>query len=148
MDRETSPLLADFPVVVTLPIQWGDQDAFGHVNNTVFLRWFETARIAYSERVGFDQLLKTIGVGPILAAIHCNYRRQVKYPDTIQIGARVTKLGRTSLIMQHHAVSLNQQTLVADGDSTIVSFNYRDQRPAALSPEMRAAMESLEAKSL
>lgn len=148
MDREVCPLLSGFPVVVTLPIQWGEQDMYGHVNNTVFFRWYETARVAYAERVGFDQLMKTVGIGPILAAIHCNYRKQVKFPDTIQIGARVTRLGKSSLTMEHHAVSLNQQAVVADGDSTIVCFNYRDQRPTAISAEMRAVIEKLEGKSL
>ena len=44
MDVEPTDALTDFPTTVTLPVQWGDQDAFGHVNNTVYLRWFESAR--------------------------------------------------------------------------------------------------------
>ena len=148
MDREVCPLLSGFPVVVTLPVQWGEQDMYGHVNNTIHFRWYETARVAYAGRVGFDQLLKTVGIGPILAAINCNYRKQVKFPDTIQIGARVTRLGKSSLTMQHHAVSLAQQVVVADGDSTIVCFSYRDQRPTPIPADMRAVIETLEGKSL
>lgn len=147
-DTEISPLLCDYPVVVTLPVQWGEQDLYGHVNNAVYFRWYETARVAYAERVGFTQLLETHGLGPILAAIQCNYRRQLKYPDQIQIGARVTRLGRSSFNMEHRLISLGQQEIVADGDSTIVCFNYAQQRSARLPEEMRRAVEALEGKSL
>jgi acyl-CoA thioester hydrolase len=148
MDSAISPLLSGYPIVVTLPVQWGEQDMYGHVNNTVYFRWYETARIAYAEKVGLPEMTQTLGVGPILAAINCNYRRQVRYPDTIQIGARVTRLGRTSLTMEHHVVSAKQGVLVADGDSTIVCFNYRDQKPVPVPDTLRAAIEKLEGKPL
>ena len=68
----TTPLpaeLADFPVSIELPVQWGDQDAFGHVNNTVYFRWYESARIAYLERLEMADQNSALGLGPILAAI-------------------------------------------------------------------------------
>ena len=49
--------LAGYPLVIDWPVQWGDQDAFGHVNNTIYFRWFETVRIEYFERIGFNALL-------------------------------------------------------------------------------------------
>src|SRR4029078_12793433 len=92
--------LAGQPLVIDLPIQWGDQDAFGHVNNTVYFRWFESARIKYLERIDLSE--QTAGtLGPILAAVSCNYRRQVKYPDHVVIGARITRIGRSSLAMAY-----------------------------------------------
>ncbi len=88
MDSETKtePLLAEFPVVITLPVQWGDQDAFGHVNNTVYFRWFESARIAYFERIGLSHVLDVEPIAPILASISCDYRRPITFPDTVQVG--------------------------------------------------------------
>ena len=65
MDPETAALLDGFPVVITLPVQWGDQDAFGHVNNTVYVRWLESARIAYGERVGLARLMAAERIGQI-----------------------------------------------------------------------------------
>src|SRR5262245_14878734 len=93
--------LRDLPIVVEIPVQWGDQDAFGHVNNAVYFRWFESARIAYLEAVKLGDRTAAGGLGPILAAIDCNYRRQVKYPDTIRVGARVTRIGRSSIGIEH-----------------------------------------------
>jgi acyl-CoA thioester hydrolase len=140
--------LSQYPVVISLPVLWGDQDAFGHVNNTIPIRWFESARIAYIETPQIAELLRSEQVGPILAAISCNYRRQIKYPETVQIGARVTQLGRSSLTMAHAVWSETQQMIVADGESTIVIFDYAAQRPVRISEPMRAAIGNLEGRSL
>ena len=74
---------------------------FGHVNNTVFFRWFESARIAYLDRIGLSRLMAGEQIGPILASITCNYRRQLTFPDTVEIGSRITRIGRTSMTMIH-----------------------------------------------
>jgi len=138
----TELTLASFPVAITLPVQWGDQDAIGHVNNTTFIRWFESARIAYLERV---QVMHAEPVGPILAAVHCNFRQQVKYPCDVVIGARVAKTGRTSLSMQH-AVFLagDANLLLADGDSVVVMFNYETNQPVELPATLRESIAQLE----
>lgn len=148
MTAEAWPELAGFPVVVRWPVQWGDQDAFGHVNNTIFFRWFETARIAYLERLGLARLSTSDPLGPILAQIGCNFRRQVGYPDWVVIGTRVTRLGRTSFGMEHVLVSEAQRAVAADGQSTIVVFHYERQRPEPIPDALRAQIEAMEGKSL
>ena len=110
--------------MIPWPVQWGEQDLFGHVNNAVFFRWFETARVAYLERIGVQSLRVGQQVGPILAAIKCNFRRQLTYPDTVEIGTRVTHVGRTSITMTHVMRSRAQGAIVADGEGTIVMFDY------------------------
>jgi len=143
-----TPLSLDrFPVVIPWPVQWGDQDLYGHVNNTIYLRWFETGRIAYLEKIGFDAWLVTHRIGPILAAVKCNFRQQLRYPDTIRIGSRITRIGQTSVTMEHAIWSENKNIVVADGDSTVVSFHYDQQSPVPVPAEIRAAIEKLEGKS-
>jgi acyl-CoA thioester hydrolase len=137
---------ADYPVVISLPVQWGEQDKFGHVNNTVFFRWFESARIEYLNRIGLSEMMERERVGPILAAIGCNYRRQLTFPDTVDIGSRVTRIGRSSITMSHALWSQRQQALVADGDSTIVAFDYQTQRPVSVPDSIRQAIEKLEGR--
>ena len=66
----------------------------------------------------------SLGLGPILAAIGSNYRRQVRFPDRVIIGSRVTRIGRTSIAMEHAVWSTAQQAIVADGHATIVVFDY------------------------
>ena len=138
--------LADYPVSITLPVQWGDQDMFGHVNNTVYFRWYESARIAYLDRIGLSDMMERQRVGPILAAIGCNYRRQLTFPDSVDVGSRIIHIGRSSLKMTHGLWSQRQQALVADGESTIVTFDYQTQRSIPLPDAIRQAIESLEGR--
>ncbi|MCH2183930.1 MAG: acyl-CoA thioesterase [Mariniblastus sp.] len=137
-DRNRKPeQLADYPVVVELPIQWGDQDAFGHVNNIVAFRWFESSRIAYIEQSQVGNFMDRSGLGPILASVTCNYRRQLHYPDTVSIGSRVTKIGRTSMTIDHAVYSEKLQMITTDGVSTIVIFDYQANRPVRVPDELR-----------
>jgi acyl-CoA thioester hydrolase len=136
--------LADFPVVILLPVQWGDQDAFGHVNNTVYFRWCESARIEYLDKLGLADRMRTEGIGPILAAITCNYRSPVTYPDQVQVGARITRLGRSSVTMEHVIYSEGQRRVVADSTSTLVVFDYNRQASHPIPDDVRSAIEHIE----
>ena len=138
--------LDGFPVIFTIPVQWGEQDSFGHVNNTNYFRWCETARIVYLERIGFSSIDAETGLGPIVAHIGCNFRKPVEYPDTLHIGARVSRLGNSSFKMDHVVVS-ESLGLVADADSTLVVLNYKTSRPESIPAHIRAAIEKIEAKS-
>jgi acyl-CoA thioester hydrolase len=136
-------LLSGFPVVVTLPVQWGDQDSFGHVNNTVYLRWCETARVDYLVRIGL-WLEQPGGIGPILASITCDYRRPLNYPDAVGVGARVTKIGNSSFRMEHRVVSRELGAIAADAHSTIVVFDYKHNKSVPVAEPVRKAIEALE----
>jgi acyl-CoA thioester hydrolase len=140
------PELAAHPVIFTLPVQWGDQDAFGHVNGVVYFRWFETARVEYLGRGGLAHLMAGGGQGPILASIQCNYRRQLKHPDSILVSASITQIGRTSMKMRHLVYSQSQQAIAAEGESTVVMFDYAAQRPMAVPDDIRRQIEQLEGR--
>ena len=141
------PELSIHPVTISLPVQWGDQDAFNHVNNVVYYRWMESARIEYFKQVGLGVGISPQGIGPILASLKCDFRRQLAYPDTVLISSSIASIGRTSLKMAHLIYSTAQQTIAAEGDSVIVMFDYRAQKPLVVSDEIRAAIDSLERSS-
>jgi acyl-CoA thioester hydrolase len=145
-DVARPPDLATAPLVIELPVQWGDQDAFGHVNNTVYFRWMESARIAYFRQGGFGELMSSAGVGLILASIKCDYRRQLTYPDSLLISASVVHIGRTSIKMSHRIYSLSQKAVAAEGESVIVMFDYTHQRPVLVADDIRRRVEELEKK--
>jgi acyl-CoA thioester hydrolase len=140
-------LLAEFPVVISIPVQWGDQDAFGHVNNTVPHRWFESARIELFGRIGLLDLRKEQGIGPILAAVACDYRRQINFPDTVQVGIRVARVGRSSIGFEHAIVSEAQGAVVAEGTSTTVVFDYQAHKSHPVPETVRRAVEALDGRS-
>lgn len=142
-----NPLLAEFPVVIALPVQWGDQDALGHVNNTVYFRWFESSRIAYTERFALFDTLRRTRVGPILAAIGCDYRLPVEFPDTVEVGSRVVRMGTSSMAMEHALVSRSSGVVAAQSMSTLVLYDYAAGRSRAIPDEIRRAIEGLEGRS-
>ena len=91
--------LAGYPVVVETPVAWGEMDAFGHVNNIVYFRYFETARIAYFARLDVPEFLGRDPTGPILAETTCRFRAALAYPDTVSVGARVANVGEDRFVM-------------------------------------------------
>ncbi|WP_240911136.1 acyl-CoA thioesterase [Paludisphaera soli] len=143
---EMAALLAEYRVVVVQPVQWGEQDPFGHVNHVHYFRWYETSRIAYARKVGLMELHQRDGVGPILASIANDYRRQLTYPDTVHVGVRVTRIGVASISLEHKIFSESQGSLAAEGTSTLVIFDYRAQRPTRVPDAIRSAIEALEGR--
>jgi acyl-CoA thioester hydrolase len=144
-DTPRPPELADHPLALSWPVQWGDQDAFGHVNNVVYFRWMESARIEYFRRSGLGTIDNT-GIGPILASIKCDFRRQLKYPDSLLITGSILSIGRTSMKMAHRVYSETQRAIAAEGDSVLVFFDYRSQRPVVVPDEVREQIEKFEGR--
>src|SRR6476661_7874682 len=132
------PELAGHPLVITIPVQWGDQDLFGHVNNVMYFRWMESARIEYFRVGGLSDMMSRHGSGPILASIKCDFRRQLTYPDTLLVSASVASIGRTSIKMAHRIYSTTQKAVAAEGDSVLVAFDYQSQRPVLVPDDIRA----------
>lgn len=142
-NSEPEDPLTGYPVVVQLPVAWGDMDSFRHVNNTVFFRYFETARIAYLDRIGFEQEMQESGIGPILASTHCRFRRPLTYPDTIRIGARTTELHGDRFVMEYRIVSEAHGAVAADGGGVVVAFSYRTHVKAPVPAAVRQAILGL-----
>jgi acyl-CoA thioester hydrolase len=133
-------LLDEFPLMVMVPVAWGDMDAFAHVNNTVFFRWFETARMAFLHAVGFAAGGDAAGVGPILASTSCRFRRPVEYPDTVTVGVRVTDLADDRFSHGYRVVSHARGEVVAEGEGVVVSYDYGTGRKAPLPDAVRGAI--------
>jgi acyl-CoA thioester hydrolase len=139
-------LLAGYPVVIELSVAWGEMDAYRHVNNVVYFRYFENARLEYFRRLDWFEFERQTGVGPILAATQARFRKPLTYPDTISVGARIASLAEDRFTMEHLIVSHSQGTVTTEGQGTIVSFQYRTGQKTPLPKEMRQRIETLEAK--
>ena len=138
-------LLKHFPVILDVPVRWGDMDAFQHVNNIVYFQYFESGRIAYFEALQIDDFLSGRKVGPILASISCQFRFPVTYPDTLQVGTRVSQIGSDRFVMEHRAISTRHDRLVAESEGTGVSFDYAAQRKAPIPDAVRMRIMEMEA---
>jgi acyl-CoA thioester hydrolase len=148
VEKTVETLLEGYPVTIALPVQWGEQDAFGHVNNTVYFRWFESARIAYFMRMGLVAFQDGDRIGSILASSSCDYRRSITFPDTVHVGIKVTRIGRTSIGFAHRIISEAQTVLAAEGTSTAVIFDYDAKRPHPVPEAVRQAIAAIEGQVL
>lgn len=137
-------LLKGLPVVIEIPVVWGDMDAFQHVNNIIYFRYFESVRIAYFEQVGFFEVLEEIGIGPILASTQCKFKAPLSYPDTISVGTHVSNLQEDRFLMTYRVVSHRMQRIAAEGDGLIVAYNYRENKKAPLPDQVRSRILDLE----
>ena len=139
--------LKDYPVQFPLTVAWGEMDAFQHVNNVVYFRYFESARIEYGRRVTLMDMKAQEGIGPILAATSARYRRPVLFPDQLLIGVRVSRLGEDRFWQQYAIYSQQQHAITTEGEAEIVLFDYHNQRKAALPATLRQRIEQLEQRS-
>jgi acyl-CoA thioester hydrolase len=136
--------LAGFPVVIDIPVAWGEMDALRHVNNIVYFRYFESARIAYFEKLRFWEFMNQTGVGPILASIQCKFKIPLTYPDTVSVGTRIPSIEQDRFVMEYRAVSHKSQAIAAEGEGVVVSYNYRESKKTALPEEMKQRILALE----
>jgi acyl-CoA thioester hydrolase len=137
-------LLAGYPVVVQLPVQWGEMDSYRHVNNVVYFRYFETARLEYFRRLDWFEYEAEKGIGPILQATQARFRRPLTYPDTISVGARVLALEEDRFTLEHRIVSHAQGTVVTEGQGTVVTYHYAEGRKVPIPEELRRRIAALE----
>lgn len=134
--------LAHYPVIHHQPIHWGEMDAFNHLNNVVYYRYAESARIGYLQTLGmFDGSMATV-----LAQSSCQYLRPVTYPDTLLLGVRCQRLGNTSIVMEYSYYSTAQDTIVATAEAVVVRLDSDGKRKLPWTEEERARLLALEAK--
>ena len=143
MEKEN--LLKHCPVIIEVSVAWGEMDAFQHLNNTTYFRYFESARIAYFERLNLLTYMENTGIGPILASTSCRFKIPLTYPDTVSIGTCVSEIEPDRFTMVYYVVSHQHQKIAAEGTGLIVTFDYKENKKALLPPEVRQRIEALEA---
>lgn len=114
----------DCQVLIELPVAWGEMDAFQHVNNVVYFKYFESARIAYFDKVGVNESQKASGIGPILASTQCRFKAPLTYPDTVTVGATVETLDEDRFNMRYFVKSAKSGRVVAEGEGLVVFYDY------------------------
>lgn len=140
MTASTRP--EDFGFFFEIQTRWADLDALGHVNNTNFFVFDESARLEY-----FGELMRSDAEfwksrGLILARIEADFIAQLHHPATLRIGFRIARMGRSS--MQTQAGMFSGDRLIAVTRGVVVWFDYRQQKPQPLPEDVRAMIRSRE----
>ncbi len=119
------------------PVRWGDMDAMGHVNNTVYFRYLETARIEWMYQVGCTP--DPQGQGPVIVNAFCNFYQQLQYPDEVLLKLYVSDPGRTTFETWGTLERVGEPgVLCAAGGATIIWVDFPRQKAESLPDWMRA----------
>lgn len=134
----------DFAHFYPLTVSWGDMDALGHVNNTVFYRYSEDGRMDYLQRA--LEVIPGAGHGgaPILADLRCRFLQQLRFPAQVEIATRTARIGNTSFHMQQALFQRGGREPVAAFDAMLVWFDYSNQSSAPVPEVVRAHMRQME----
>ena len=141
--------LADFHVVIDQPVAWGDMDSFGHVNNVVYFRYFENARVEYFRRIGWWEYMdrdrhrpdRGVDPGPVPPAGRSTRTRCGPGPRWCRSAPTGSRSGTCS-------VSRATGELVTEGDAVVVCIDYRANAKVPMPEELRKRIEELEASGV
>ncbi len=123
-----------------LPIRWGDMDAMNHVNNTVYFRYMEQARIEWLESLGYGTGQHT-DEGPVIVNAGCTYLVPLIYPGNVEVRMFIGHPGRSSLPTHYELRLQGNEKLYATGDAKMVWINPASGRSIPLPDNMRALAE-------
>ena len=127
---------------MTIATRWGDNDAYGHVNNTVYYQWFDTAVNAWLVEVGLLDIEHGDPIG-LVVETGCNYFEPLSFPGDVEVGIAVDRLGSSSVTYRIGVFGAGRDEPSAQGHFTHVYVGREDRRPAPLPDDWREKLERL-----
>lgn len=119
-----------------MSIRWGDMDAMGHVNNTVYFRYLETARIDWMSSIGCQPDPK--GEGPVIVNAFCSFYKQLEYPGDIRVKMYVSDPGRTTFESWATIERVDQPGVIfSAGGATTIWVDFQNQKARTLPDWLR-----------
>lgn len=132
----------DFPWLLPLATRWMDNDVYGHVNNVQYYSFFDTAVACHLvEQAGFDpRNAEAIG---LVVETRCQYRREISFPETVEIGLQVEKLGNSSVVYRIGIFTAANEEAAAIGRFVHVYVDRTTRRPVRVPDRVRDALAAL-----
>jgi acyl-CoA thioester hydrolase len=121
-----------------MPIRWGDMDAYGHVNNTVYFRYMEQARIEWLEAMGFRVRLG--GLAPVIINARCTFMQPLTYPGTVEVRVFAGPPGRSSFETYYEMRVEGSQDLAAEGAAKVVWTDSGSGKSVAIPDPVRVLL--------
>ena len=134
-----------WPISTEIKVNWGDMDALGHVNHSVYAKWMETVRMMYFSEIGMMNLYDDSNIGPILARIEIDYELPIVFPDVVTVSTSVSRIGNSSFDMRYKIESLsNNGKSAATGSVVCVVLDYSSGMPHKIPLKLRESIARLE----
>jgi acyl-CoA thioester hydrolase len=134
---------AGYKAFRTIGTRWMDNDAYGHVNNVVYYSWFDTAVNAHLIEQGALDIHQGETIG-LVVETQCNYFSPVEFPQPVEAGLRVARIGSSSVRYEVGLFLKDQPLTVAKGHFVHVYVDRATRRPAGLPPRLKAVLEALQ----
>jgi len=125
---------------LSMPLRWGDMDAYGHANNTVYFRFFEEARITWLASLALGA--EGDPTGPVIITTSATFLKELNHPATVEVKTYADKAGNTSLDTYHTLTDTDTGDLYAEGYAKIVWFDRQSRKSAPLPDALRALAAS------
>lgn len=126
----------------TIATRWADNDAYGHVNNTVFYQWFDTAVNAWLLESSLLDIEKGDVIG-LVVETGCTYFSPLSFPSEVEVGILVERIGNSSVTYQVGVFEAGRDDPAAQGHLTHVYVRRAERRPAALNDEWRSTLDRM-----
>ncbi len=123
-----------------IPIRWGDMDAYGHVNNTVYFRYMEQARVEWIE--GLNVQVRPGGEGPVIINASCTFLVPLNYPGTVEVRTSIGAIGRSSVETYVELLMEGSEQVCAHGASKVVWMDTQTGKSVPIPDFVRAALEA------
>lgn len=133
-----------FPVKTSLRLDWSELDLLGHINNVMYFKFLQAARIAYSETIGLHPTTHE-GIGFILADSRCSFLKPLYFPGSISVHTSVEFMKTSSFGMIHRIMN-DDGVCVAEGHDVVVLYNIGEEKKVHILPELRSKVEELEGR--
>ena len=134
-----------WPISTEIKVNWGDMDALGHVNHSVYAKWMETVRMMYFSEIGMMNLYDDSNIGPILARIEIDYELPIVFPDVVTVSTSVSRIGNSSFDMRYKIESQsNNGKSAATGSVVCVLLDYSSGIPHKIPLKLRKSIARLE----
>ncbi len=146
MNTETKKMAPEtrsaYPVLRPITTRWMDNDVYGHVNNVVYYSWFDTAVNAWLIEQGVLDIHGGETIGLVIET-QCNYFASLSFPQTIEAGIRVGRLGNSSVRYEVGLFAQGEQNAAAQGHFVHVYVDRQTRRPVSLPGPLRTALQQL-----
>jgi len=134
---------ADYPHILSIATRWMDNDAYGHVNNVTYYSYFDTVVNEHLIRVGGLDFARDAAIG-VVAETSCTFRKPLAFPDAIDVGLAVTRLGNSSVVYEIGLFREADEALAALGRFVHVWVDRATQRPVSIPSRIRAVLAPLQ----
>jgi acyl-CoA thioester hydrolase len=142
MTDEKEPVRTDFPHFLAIPTRWEDCDVYGHVNNVVYYSYFDTAVTDHLVREGGLLPMESPVIG-VVVETRCQFRQELNFPDIVDAGIRVTRLGNSSVRYEIGLFRHGEESPAAFGHFVHVWIDRKSRRPKTVPDGIRRALEPL-----